>query len=420
MGFVRDYVRILRSGVFMHSAYAARYLGSRLWLLVALLHFLWRGEAAGHLANPFIDPELRDPAGRRIGLAAFCRDARSAPASALFDPAWYGARHLPKHAPDHPFLHFWSKGFDEDLDPAPGFDLGFFKSVVAFYRPDKREFAFERMANGGADFPRSEAELIARQDAFVSDVAMSVLRRHPSGRRFLVYVQAAHDYHHPFDAPDRGFDVLLNIYDGAAPLDLERSEIVVAQNGTKTTAIRKLLAQDPELLTRYEAVLFLDDDIELGGAEIERLFAAFDSQGLDLAQPALTKASACAYAALKQPAAGAGVRPVSMVEIMMPLVSRRALRECGAAFSGSISGWGVDALLAKLVRERFGETIALIADVVAVHARDVDVEGGAFYRYLRRYGLEPAHEIALIATRHRTSARPDAVHFMDGAREADG
>ena len=402
----------------MHSAYAARYLGTRRRLAVALPHYLWRGAKAGHVANPFIDPELRDPSGRRVGLAAFCREARSAPASALFDPAWYGARHMRGQSAGHPFLHFWSKGFDADLDPAPGFDIGFFKSIVAFYRPDKLEFAFERMAYGRSDFPRDEAELVARQNAFFADVAMSVLRRRPSGRRFLVYVQAAHDYRHPFDAADRGFDVLLNIYDGTAPLDLDQAEIVVAQNGTKTTAIRKLLAEDPELLTRYEAVLFLDDDIAIGGSGIEHLFAAFERHGLDLAQPALTKASACNYAALKQPAAGSGVRPVSMVEIMMPLVSRRALRDCGAAFSASISGWGVDALLAKRVRERFGETIALIADVVAVHARDVDVEGGAFYRYLRRYGLEPAHEIALIAARHGTCAWPDAVHFVDGESEA--
>ncbi len=61
MGFVRDYVRILRSGVFMHSAYAARNLDSRRRLPLALLHYLWRGEKAGHLADPFIDPELRDP-----------------------------------------------------------------------------------------------------------------------------------------------------------------------------------------------------------------------------------------------------------------------------------------------------------------------------------------------------------------------
>ncbi len=408
LGFVRDYLRILRSGAFMHSAYANRYLGSRGRLLFALPHYLWRGEAAGHVGNPFVDPALRDATGRRVGLAAVCRDVEgSVPASAKFDPAWYAARHLRHRPGTSPFLHFWRRGFDADLDPAPGFDIAFFKAVVAVYRPDKREFAFERMADGRVDFPRNEAELVARQDAFFASVAMSVVRREPSGSRFLVFVQAAHDYRHPFP-PDREFDVLINIYDALAPGDLHQAEIVVAQNGTKTTAVRKLLADAPELLTRYEAVLFLDDDIEISGADVERLFQIFESQGLDLAQPSLTADSACAYAALKQPAAASGVRPVSMVEIMMPLISRRALLACGEAFSASVSGWGVDALLAKLVRERFGDTIALVADVVAAHERDVDLEEGALYRYLRGRGIEPAH----VAIRHGTSPWPDAVRFI--------
>ena len=53
-----------------------------------------------------------------------------------------------------------------------------------------------------------------------------------------------------------------------------RADAVVVQAGTKTTAIRRLLAERPDFLLRYEAVLFLDDDVELGAADIEALFAA--------------------------------------------------------------------------------------------------------------------------------------------------
>lgn len=411
LAFLRDGWRILRSGLFMHSAYANRYLGTRRRLPFALIHFLLRGEARGFRANPFIDPAMTTADGRPVRLADYCRPefGRTVAPSARFDPRWYAARHLPPGSRRHPFRHFWSQGFDQGLDPAPDFDLAFFKDFVAIYRPDKKEFLFERVADGRRH-PRDEAELVARQAAFHAGVAMRVVRAAPTDRRRLVFVQAAHDYAHPYGT-ERDFDVLRNVYDGAAPVNPGDAEIVVAQNGSKVTAVRTLLAERPDLLLRYDHVLFLDDDVVLGGADIERLFAIVAARGLDLAQPALTADSYCAYAPLKRPLAGTGVRPISMVEIMMPVVSRRALETCGAAFSGSVSGWGVDGLLSKMVRERFGETVALLADVVAEHRRGVDTENGAFYRYLDGHGLEPAQEMALLVRRHGISPWNDAVRF---------
>lgn len=395
----------------MHSAYANRYLGSRRRLPFALIHFLLRGEARGFRANPFIDPGTMTGDGRRLRLADYCRAAvgRKIAPGAAFDPQWYAARHLPPGSRRHPLRHFWAIGFDRGLDPSPNFDLAYFKDFVAIYRPDKKEFLYERMADG-RESPRDEADLVARQAAFHAGVALHVRRAAPTARRALVFVQAAHDYAHPFGQA-RGFDVLLNVYDGATPVDADDADIVVEQKGSKATAIRTLLRDAPDLLLRYDHVLFLDDDVAIEGEAIERLFAIVASRGLDLAQPALTAGSECAYAPLKQPLAGSGVRPVTMVEIMMPVVSRRALQSCGEAFSGSISGWGVDGLLSRMVRERFGETIALVADVMAEHRRGVDTEDGAFYRYLRSHGLEPAQEMARLVRRHGISPWNDAVRF---------
>ena len=66
----------------------------------------------------------------------------------------------------------------------------------------------------------------------------------------------------------RDYDVLLNCYQ-AADAD-PRADAVVFQAGTKTTAIRRLLDERPDLLLRYEAVLFLDDDVEIGAARHRR------------------------------------------------------------------------------------------------------------------------------------------------------
>ena len=110
----------------------------------------------------------------------------------------------------------------------------------------------------------------------------------------------------------------------------------------------------PDLILRYQAVLFLDDDVEIDTSGIEALFRAMAAEKLDLAQPALTADSATAYPFLKRPSAGAGVTPVSSVEIMAPALTRRALECAKWAFAESVSGWGSDLLLGPAVRSAFG------------------------------------------------------------------
>ena len=179
--------------------------------------------------------------------------------------------------------------------------------------------------------PLSREELRARQDRFYGEGALRIAREAGAGRSLLVTVQCGAGFDAPWLDKPRTFDVLLNYYQEAEPNP--RADAVALQAGTKTTAIRRLLAERPDILLRYEAALFLDDDIELGAADIDALFAAMARENLDLAQPALTVDSECAWAFLKRPDAPEGLFRVSTVEIMAPLMTRRALKAAGFAFS---------------------------------------------------------------------------------------
>ena len=57
-----------------------------------------------------------------------------------------------------------------------------------------------------------------------------------------------------------------------------KADIAVHQAGTKTTAIRRLMELRPDLLLRYQAVLFLDDDVEIGAEGIDALFRAMTAK----------------------------------------------------------------------------------------------------------------------------------------------
>jgi hypothetical protein len=240
--------------------------------------------------------------------------------------------------------------------------------------------------------PLSREELKARQDRFYADARLRVEREPPKrGRERLVFVQCGKGFDADYLAEPRAYDVLLNYFEDADANP--RADAVVFQAGTKTTAIRRLLDERPDLLLRYDAVLFLDDDVEIGDRDIDRLFATAAQNGLDVAQPALTADSDSAWPFLKRPKAGTGIIRVSTVEIMAPLLTRRALERLGWAFSQSVSGWGTDLVLGPAARAAFGpEAVGVVGSVAVRHARPVDTRGGAFYAYLRRYGIDPAHE----------------------------
>ena len=153
----------------------------------------------------------------------------------------------------------------------------------------------------------------------------------PTGRRLLIYVQSGKGFDAAYLSEPRAYDVLLNYYDKSPPHPA--AETVVYQRGSKNTSMRRLIAERPDLLLRYDRVLFLDDDIEIGAAQIDLLFQIAERERLDLAGPALTADSQTAWPFLKKPVAGDGIMRVSSIEIMAPLMTRRALEAVAWVFA---------------------------------------------------------------------------------------
>jgi hypothetical protein len=389
---------------FWSRAYARRRLGTERARVLAPLHYALFGERLGYRPNGFFDPKFfRQGAGLDPGTSDLlerylARPEASAPLpSAEFDQAWYVSQN-----PDwsrihpHPFLHFLEVGLRGGLRPRADIDMAFVRDVIRARGRGMEEAALRvfdpKRRDSGMKPPLSQEELKARQDRFYADAPMRIEREAgPTGRKRLVFVQCGRGLDAGFLRDPRGYDVLLNYYqEGEANL---RADTVVFQAGTKTTAIRRLLETRPDLLLRYDAALFLDDDVEIGADGIEALFNAFAAEKLDLAQPALTADSLSAWPFLKKPSARNGIIRVSTIEIMAPVVSRRALERAGWAFAETVSGWGTDLLLGPAVRSAFGpESVGVIGSVAVRHARPVDTADGALYAYLRRYGVDPDHE----------------------------
>jgi hypothetical protein len=299
-------------------------------------------------------------------------------------------------------LHFLERGLREGKRPRPDIDLKFVRDITRGVKPRSLEEAafrvFDRTLVGGElGPPLNRQDLRARQDCFYADGRLRVEREAGrSVRNVLVFVQCGQRFDAAYLEEPRRYDVLLNYYqDGTVH---PKADIAVVQAGTKTTAIRRLMELRPDLLLHYEAVLFLDDDVEIGAEEIDALFHAMAAERLDLAQASLTADSATAYPFLKKASVGAGVMRVSSVEIMAPALTRRALENAHWVFAESVSGWGSDLLLGPAVRAACGPTsVGVVGSVAVRHAAPVDVSAGAFYALLRRYGVDPSHEANRIA-----------------------
>ena len=389
---------------FWSRPYAGRRLGTERAHALAPLHYALVGERRGFRPNGFFDPDFfrrsRGLSTRAAGLMEryLAREEPDSPSpSAEFDHAWYAAQNpdWSRNHP-HPFLHFLETGLRTGRRPRADIDMAFVRDVVRGRGKSIEEAALRvfdpKPRDSDMKPPLSREELKARQDRFYADAKMRIEKEpEDRGRKLLVYVQSSRGFDAAYLGEPRDYDVLLNYYQEGEPNP--RADAVVFQAGTKTTAIRRLLAQRPDLLLRYDAALFLDDDVEIGAGQIDQLFRAMAKEDLDLAQPALTADSDSAWPFLKRPAAGEGIFRTSTIEIMAPALTRRALERAGWAFAESVSGWGTDLLLGPSVRAAFGpKSLGVVGSVAVRHAQPVDTRGGAYYAFLRRYGIDPAHE----------------------------
>ena len=296
-----------------------------------------------------------------------------------------------------PYLHYLDVGRAEGRDPSAFVDVTRFRAVVGDHVPAEAVYGmicagFRSVALGvyaDAD------ELRSRQRAFMDGISVLAHRvtRPLQTRRALVVLQAgrktlARDW---MREPSRDWDLLVNHYD-AEGYRADVGEYAIFQKGTKFTAMKVLWDRFPALLAPYDHVLFLDDDVVVGVGELNALFRDCRAHQLDLAQMSLTAGSSCNWQALFHRSGQTKPRALSAVEIMMPVFSRAALSWIAPTLGKSVSGFGLDLVWGKIVRDRGGR-VAVLDGVSATHARPVDQSGGAYYSYLRRHALNAKAEL---------------------------
>lgn len=295
-----------------------------------------------------------------------------------------------------PYLHYLDVGRHEGRDPSPFIDIHQYRSALGDNIAPGVIYDLICKGHHSPALGVVDREILRRHQAtFLAGISCVAHRLRPlaNPRRALVVLQAGRNALAGDWSRDEGreWDLMVNYYD-ASGFRPGFGDYACFQKGTKFTAMWLLLTRFGHLFRTYDHVLFLDDDVNTNVADLNRLFAGCRRHELDLAQMTLTDDSSCNWVELFSRSAQAGPRPVSAVEIMMPVLSQKALRLITPTLGESVSGFGLDLVWGKLVADAGGK-IAVLDSIVAAHRRPVDQGSGAYYSYLRRVGINAKAEL---------------------------
>ena len=328
--------------------------------------------------------------------------------SPFFYQSWYRWQNPDAFSFDTCLDHFFTVSKRHFVDPAPFVDSMAFMATQTDYPTMVEALAALTQGRDRSVSPDLSTHLnrLAENQARVHNaIRLGVIRNAPSGRRRLVWVQAgprfdASSWFRP-DQP-RNWDLMFNWYtlDG---LDLRFGEIHLRQSGTKATAIHHVLQNAPTLLSEYDQVIFLDDDLEINHVDIDHLFDIAQQENLALFQPALLPGSHGVWPDLFRKNE-TGVRRTTGIEIMMPGFSRKALFDCSSKFSKSVSGFGLDFEISVYLRS-LGMKCGVIDAVGVGHNEPIDEHGGAYYRFMRTLGIN--HKLELYRAIREIGSLPD-------------
>ena len=140
-----------------------------------------------------------------------------------------------------------------------------------------------------------------------------------------------------------------------------------------------LTTEAPQLLEQYDYFYFIDDDIALRTADINRMFELSHTFRLAIAQASLSHNSFCSWPIFKNKAACL-LRYMGQVEVMAPLFSQQALRQCLVSFAENKSSWGLDSVWPKILGYPRNQ-LAVLDAVVMEHTRPVG--GGELYKKIK-------------------------------------
>ncbi len=184
------------------------------------------------------------------------------------------------------------------------------------------------------------------------------------------------------------FDIIFLCYeDNDFYMELRKKGLTsYKMKGEKWKMSQDFLLNNPNVIDQYDFFWFPDDDLKISTKSIVRLFELHNYFGLLLSQPSSFGFTSYPITHKQE---NTLLRFTNFVEIMCPLMSKECLKVLLQTFDMSKSGWGLDYLWIKYLKNPTNK-VAIIDDVSIEHTNAVGSN------YENRFEISPMDELMLI------------------------
>ena len=200
----------------------------------------------------------------------------------------------------------------------------------------------------------------------------------------------------------RDFD-LWTVYYGDQPgMFQDVSDYYLGRKGSKFQNLHYCYEQWPEVLARYDAIMVMDDDIEIGAKGITRLFEIRRELDLWALQPAFRLSGKVSWPITAvQPTAK--LRYTNFVEMACPLFRRDKLDAFMRVYDRELVGYGTDWWFLHTLGPDIDNRVAVVDEVTCVNPYDKNKGSGG-----REIDALQTHQV-----RKEVWERMKAIHGLD-------
>ncbi len=220
------------------------------------------------------------------------------------------------------------------------------------------------------------------------------VERFATPRRNLVFARVGklslHEHWLSEPSAERNWDLQLSTWLPEVADDAEGSDFPVSLDpGVKFSSIANFFRDKPQIVSRYDYVMFPDDDLLFEHGGIRRLFDLCSAWNLTLAQPALHPSSYFSYPIVLQ-SPQFRLRFSTYIEPMVPIIRTDYLTTLLPFFERWQTGWGHDDVWSFLMEEPV-KAAAIIDQEPIFHLRPLYT--GELYESFREKGMDPREDV---------------------------
>lgn len=214
-------------------------------------------------------------------------------------------------------------------------------------------------------------------------------------RNWLLEPKASRNWHLQLSTYD---EQLQGLDDGDLSLSID--------TGTKWDSVCRYLRTNPDLLDRYDYIMFPDDDLLFEPNGLSNLFKIMASHDLDIGQPSLLPSSHISYPVTAH-CPGFVLRYTNYVEPMCPIIRTDYLRTLLPILARWPTGWGQDDIWTMMMAKPAYRAAFIDASPI-LHTRPLYT--GAVYKTFERLGMDPEGDLKEVRSTFRGLPLPKLIY----------